>query len=214
MKVTDSLITFDGDVFLNRSSILKLGLPEDDADAIYNDLFGQSFVSDGATAYIFLDTNLRIRNNRSLFIKHSIIEKTKYSFSDFIDSLKSFFGYYTNNYVYAKFKFTGFFKITQPYKYGSLTFSNIYASDHAYINKRKVANKTCCLMNVGEISIDKKTRVVLPRGLDNPDANLENRIHSELYFNEVDVTNAIYAQLGDFDLSTLSLPDGTIFIKY
>ena len=89
MKVTDSLITFDGDVFLNRSSILKLGLPEDDADAIYNDLFGQSFVSDGATAYIFLDTNLRIRNNRSLFIKHSIIEKTKYSFSDF-DSIIDF----------------------------------------------------------------------------------------------------------------------------
>ena len=56
MKITDSVITFDEDVFLNRSSILKLGLPEDDANAIYNDLFGQQFANDGATAYIFLDT--------------------------------------------------------------------------------------------------------------------------------------------------------------
>lgn len=141
MKTTDSLITFDKDIFLNRASILNLGLPEDDANSIYNDLFGQSCVTDGATAYIFLDTNLRVRNNRSLFIKHSIIDKTKYNFNDFTNSLKSFFGYYVNNYVYAKFKFTGFFKITQPYKDGSLTFSNICASDHAYINKKKLLTK-------------------------------------------------------------------------
>ena len=70
-----SIIDFDGDIFLNKHGINSLGLRNEEAEAIYNDLLNQNRFSDGPEGYIFINNVLAVAYQRTKFLQHDLIKK-------------------------------------------------------------------------------------------------------------------------------------------
>jgi hypothetical protein len=210
-KNQSSVIMFDEEFFFNKEAIFDLGLPYEDAEAIYEYLLNKNRDFHGPNGYVFIDATLKVKFDRSNFMKNKLWFDKPFSYERLSNLLRALFLRLFGDYLPAEFKFTGFFEIDREIDFGRMYFSPFRASSHSYIEGIKMLPTFKCFISKETLEYEQETCVRLPKKLGNAGQSVIERVYKELFFSDADLSSAIQVQLGEYDFSKLSFSNPTVY---
>lgn len=200
----NGIICFDEEYFFNKKGIESLGLSETDSKAIHNYLITQHRMGDGSKGLVFYNSVVHLRDFERVFIKKGIIEKKPFEWSDVFDYLRIFRVIFSGGHIYRQIKLIGFFKIEKPFLNNRNWFSRLKYSHKAYANRVPIEEKLPIQVHIDNLISDNNNAYYLPKNLS--DENFSDRINTEYYFSNKDLTSACYFHFPNFDVNSIDIP--------
>jgi len=204
--MTSNIVNFDGDLFFNRHGLNEIGISPEDSEAIYTYLLTQHKMHDGITGYIFINSVINVRLQRSMFNRLKLLEPEPFSLKRFFDLSWEFLREIPGGYTYIPMKLCGFFKVLAPYKIGNNNFSELYPLNNVYVNGHKVGAPFSFLILEGDLVTEPSSCVTLLKKPITPNSETFKRIENELFFFDPDIVTAAKYQITGFDPTTVELP--------
>jgi len=154
---------------------------------------------DGITGYIFINSVINVRQNRSTFKRLNLLIPQPMTLKKLKERSWELFREITGGFTYVPLKLCGFFKVKTPREIGKNKFAELYPINNIYAYGHRVSHPFSFYVYEDDIITEPTSGVMLLNDPASPDSENLKRVREELFFFDPDIVTAAKYQITGFD---------------